>query len=196
MTVDEKRDALLRELLDEGELDEELLGRIAGALGPQAAPTADARRRLFETVSRGGRLHRFADRVAELLDVDVARARTLLDGIDDKDSWEASPLPNVRLYHVAGGSRVAGAITGFVRIPEGGVFPEHDHSGDETVLIVQGRCRDSHDGSILVPGDLARMTPSDGAHEVLALPGPALVYLAVVFEGIAIGGQHFGPDVL
>lgn len=193
---DDGHDALLRELMADGDVDDELLGRIAGALGARPDPGSQARRRLLDTVRGGGRLHRFAEQVADLLDIDVARARALLDGIDENHNWEASPLPNVRLYHVAGGDKVRGAITGFVRIDEGGVFPEHDHSGDETVLIVQGHCRDSHDGSILSPGDLARMTPSDGSHEVLALPGPALVYLAVVFEGIGIGGQRFGPSEL
>lgn len=183
---------VLDELVADGELDRDLLSDIAGALASRAADGA-AKKRLLDRVKQGGRLHRFADTVAEMLDIDDATARTLLDGIDQRTSWEASPLDDVTLYHVEGGESVKGAITGFVRIPPGGVFPEHDHSGDEKVLIVQGHCRDTYDGRILAPGDIAGMSPSSGKHSVEALAGPPLVYLAVVFEGITVGGQKLGP---
>jgi quercetin dioxygenase-like cupin family protein len=192
---DSKRRALLRELVSDGAIDDELLAHIADAVGTRA-PDPSVKQRLFERVRAGGRLHRFADRVAEMLDIDVEGARGLLDGIDRPDNWEESPLPDVRLYHLDGGPKVQGAITGFVRIDSQGVFPEHDHTGPETVLIVQGRCRDTFDGRILGPGDVGRMAPDSGTHEVVALPGPPLVYLAVVFEGIRIGETKFGPDTM
>ena len=190
-----ERNALLDELIAEGEIDHDLLAHIAGALATNA-PAPAIKQRLLARMAEGGRLHRFAERVAEMLYTDEATARRYLDAIDDDDSWEESPLPDVRLFHVSGGEQVSGAITGFVRIPAGGLFPEHDHTGNETVLVVQGRCLDTHDGRILGPGDMARMAPGLGAHQVEALPGPPLVYLAVVFEGITIGEQKFGPQVL
>ncbi len=187
---------LLQELIDDGDADAELLAEMASAFQGSRPPPPELRARLLDEVGMGGRLHRFADDVARLLDVDVARARALLDGVDDRGVWEDSPLPDVRLYHVDGGERVRGAITGFVRIDAEGVFPDHEHAGDEAVLVVQGRCRDSRDGRVLGPGDIGRMRPVDGIHRVEALPGPPLIYLAVVFEGIAIGGQRFGPDTM
>jgi quercetin dioxygenase-like cupin family protein len=185
-------DALLDELCGEGD-DEALLARLADLL-PRTPPDGSTRARLLTTVGRGGRLHRFAPEVARLLDITEERARALLDGVDDKKSWEASPLDNVTLYHVDGGPKTEGAITGFVRIDPGCVFPLHTHAGPETVLIVQGRCRDSRTGETLRPGDIGAVAPEDGAHEVLALPGPPLVYLAVVFTGIEVGDLKFTPE--
>ncbi len=186
---------LLGELVADGDVDHDLLSDIAGALDT-GAPDVAQKRRLLDRVRKGGRLHRFADRVAEMLYIDEPTARKFLDGVDRPDNWDDSPFPKVRLYHVDGGPEVREAITGFVRVPSGECFPEHDHSGNESVLILQGRCRDSYDGRILGPGDQARMAPGLGTHEVEALAGPPLVYLAVVFEGIRIGDWKLGPDVL
>jgi quercetin dioxygenase-like cupin family protein len=179
-------------LLTEGE-DDALLARLADIL-PRSSPDNETRSRLLATVGQGGRLHRFSAEVARLLDITEARARELLDGVDDKQSWEASALTGVTLFHVQGGPKTEGAITGFVRVETDGCFPMHTHSGPETVLIVQGRCRDSRDGAILRPGDIGTISPDEGAHEVLALPGPPLVYLAVVFTGIAVGDLVFTPE--
>ncbi len=186
---------LVDELIADGDADHELVAKIADALAPAStAATGDIRRRLLERVQQGGRLHRFASEVAEILDIDEDKAKALLDGIDKPANWEGSPLPDVGLYHLEGGEKVQGAITGFIRIDNCGVFPEHDHSGAETVLIVQGRCRDTSMDRILKPGDIALMSPKDGFHEVTALPGPPLVYLAVVFEGITIDGKLYTAE--
>ncbi|HHH29279.1 MAG TPA: cupin domain-containing protein [Polyangiaceae bacterium] len=170
--------------------DREVVAEIASLLEPVDPPTSLRERLLSSTMQ--GRLARFAAPVAKLLDVDDARAEALLDGIDDPASWSPSPVPGMVLYHFEGGEKVADCITGFTRIARGGAFPEHEHLGTEYVLVVQGRVRDGVSGEIYGPGDLSIMEAGT-SHDLEVLPGPALVYLVVIFDGIRLGGVEFRP---
>lgn len=190
MSHSDDRDAFLREMLEAG-CSEEELAELAGVLAP-LQPTADLRKQLLASASAGGRLGRFAAQVATLLDVDEAEAARLLDGIDETASWSDSPLPGVGLYHLKGGPKVTGAITGFIKIERGGRFPHHSHLGDEQVLVVQGRCRDTASGEVFAPGDIVQHGVDD-EHELEVLAGPTFVYLAVVFGGLDIGGMVLKP---
>lgn len=143
-----------------------------------------------------GRLYRFADTVAQLMDVDSAAARQLLDGLDEPEPFEPGPFPDleIMLRHISGGPRVADAITGFVRVAPGITFPHHEHLGDEHVLVLQGHCVEAGSGAIAGPGEVLTRT-SGSAHEISALPGATdLLYLAVVHTGVKIGGVVMGPD--
>lgn len=143
-----------------------------------------------------GRLYRFADTVAQLMDVDAATARQLLDGLDQPDPFEPGPFPGleIALRHISGGPRVADAITGFVRVGPGITFPHHEHLGDEHVLILQGHCLEEDSGVVAGPGEV--VTRAGGsAHTISALPGATdLVYLAVVHTGVKIGDAIMGPS--
>jgi putative transcriptional regulator len=189
LRIDPGRDGFGAELEAE-EKPHALLAEVASLLHP-VTPSDALRARLMASAAQG-RLDRYRLQVARLLDIDEERASELLDGIDDPSSFEAGPLPGIDLFHVEGGETVDGAITGFIRIAPGGVFPHHEHLGHEYVLVVQGAFRDEESGEVYRPGDLSTMTPGT-AHELRVLPGPTLIYLAVVFEGVGIGGEAFRP---
>lgn len=157
------------------------------------APAPSLRDALLSAARVEGRFDRFAPVVAELLDVSEARAIELLDGIAREDVWAGSPVPGVRLYHIEGGPKVAGAITGFVHMHAGTVFPEHRHLGDEAVLVVQGSFEDGVTGQVHRAGEVVRM-PASSAHDFRARPGPALVYMVVLEQGLQIGDAVIGPD--
>jgi quercetin dioxygenase-like cupin family protein len=78
-------------------------------------------------------------------------------------------------------------------MPQGAVFPEHKHLGDEAVLVVQGSFEDGVSGRVYRAGDVVRMG-AGSSHDFRARPGPALVYLVVLAEGLQIGDAVFGPD--
>ena len=61
---------------------------------------------------------------------------------------------------------------------------QYEHFGEETVLILQGRCEDG--GRVLGPGDRVWM-PAGSSHSFTVLPGPDLLYLAVVHGGLRVG---------
>lgn len=170
--------------------DRDAVADVAALLEPSPPPTS-LRDRLMASTSRG-RLTRFAAPVAKLLDVDETRAEELLEGIDDPASWSPNPLPGVTLYHFEGGPKVADCITGFTRIERDGAFPPHEHLGTEYVFVVQGRLRDAVSGEIYGPGELSIMEPETG-HHLEVLPGPELIYLVVIFEGISVMGIELRP---
>jgi anti-sigma factor ChrR (cupin superfamily) len=185
------RDAFLAELLEQGLTEAEAMELLALAVAPVDPPPA-LRDRIVATLASGGRLERFAEAVARLLDVGADKARALLDGIDRAESFAMGLMEGMESYSVEGGPAVAGSITGFIRIKPGTTFPHHVHVGREHVLVVTGRLRDS-DGVELGPGDEKVMEPGT-AHSFVVLDGPDLVYLAVVADGIEVNGQRIGPD--
>jgi quercetin dioxygenase-like cupin family protein len=80
---------------------------------------------------------------------------------------------------------------GYVLLITFEVFPDHEHMGDEAMLVVQGSCIDSY-GTVMRRGDLIRMPPGTH-HEFKALPGPDFIYLGVAMNGFVMGGQHIKP---
>lgn len=184
-------DDFLREAIDLSPDALETLSVLAIALGDGSPPPAGARERVLGAAVHAGRFDDLAGRVAALMDVTTDRARAMLDGIDERASWGPSPLPDVGLYDVSGGPSVANAITGFIRIPGGREFPPHTHLGDEVVLVVQGHFVDA-DGREYGPGDEIPK-PAGSTHTFRVKPGPDLVYLAIVHEGLEILGQVFRP---
>lgn len=176
-----------------GDLPDGEVESLALALSEEVAPRASLRDAIVGAAKLEGRLDRFAALVAELLDVSEERASALLDGIARPESWTAGPVPGVTLYHVEGGPKVRGMATGFTRMPAGTVFPEHEHLGEETVLVVSGSFEDGVTGRVHRPGDVVRM-PAHSAHGFRARPGPALVFLVVLDVGLKIGDLVIGAD--
>jgi len=183
------RDPALDEILSAtspGSLDAlaDALEPDAEVLGVESAPTARARLlAALETT------HRFDDleaEVADLLDLPLAEAARLLLDVDRPSVWEPGPHAKCQLFHVTGGARVRDAVTGFVRIAPDAGFPEHEHLGPESVLVLQGAFRDAG-GRIVRAGELARM-PAESSHSFEVFGDLPLLYLAVVQRGVVVGG--------
>ena len=173
------------------ELGERAAGGLALAFEPEALEPSDSLRdRVLRSAEPGARFERFAARVAALLEVAEEQAGRLLAAVDDAASWEVAG-PGVELFHIEGGPSVANAVTGFVRVAPGAVFPPHRHVGDEVVLVIQGGYRDS-DGT---EHGLGAQVPGAAGHEhhLRALDGPPLIYLAIVQEGVELDGEVIGP---
>jgi putative transcriptional regulator len=156
-------------------------------------PTASGRGRLLDALTTSGRLWRFDEQVAALLDVTRDSARKLLDLVDRADIW-LRPMPGVSLFWVNGGPSVERALCGFLRIAPGMRFPEHEHLGDETVLVLQGALRDPATGTLVRPGEFDRR-PVGSRHVVAVQEGGVdLLMLAVVHGGLRVNGVSFTPD--
>ena len=149
---------------------------------PDPAPApAPAFLRLAATLSAPTeRLAPFAARLSALMDVGQDTARSYLARIFDPSAWQPL-MPDVDAVHLEGGPATAGSDVGFVRIAPGGVFPDHEHLGDERVLVLQGRVLDSS-GEESGPGDATHLGPGS-AHGLRCVSKEPLVY-AVVVGGI------------
>jgi hypothetical protein len=181
-------DPFLSELPDGGA--EDLARAAAEAL---VDPTDGLRAALLAAVRTDGRFDRFAAVVADLLDVSEPAARAMLDGIARADVWVPGPVPETVLYHVSGGPKVEGHVTGFLRLGAGKTFPDHEHLGDERQLVIQGSFVDGTTGVVHRSGDVVFM-PAGTAHAFTARPGPALVSLVVLATGVRIGGQELRAE--
>jgi ChrR Cupin-like domain len=175
----------------EGAAGLEVLSTLAGSLA-EVAPSPALRDRLLEQAVLGGRLWRFAEPVAKMLDLGVDKARELLDRLDDESVWEHE-APGIALCWVEGGPRVREAVRGFVRVDAGLTFPEHEHLGVETVIILQGGYRDTVTGEELRPGQSSsNVKGSTHAVEVPA-DGPDLLKLVVIQGGVRTAHKLYEP---
>lgn len=190
-STDAELDRFLSDLAEDADAAGLGLLRLSEAL-PEIAPPSELRERLLHDARSEGRLARFADAVADLLDIGTGKAKELLERIDDPSAWSLE-LPGISFLWVEGGPSVANAVRGFVRVAAGQDFPEHEHLGDETVLVLQGGFEDVQRGKVFRPGDVDTM-PTGTSHAFRALPnGPDLVKLAVVQTGLRALGQEYLP---
>ena len=155
-------------------------------------PSDGLRERMLGAALPEDRLARYADRIAELLEIDVAAARALIARIDDPSAW-FDFLPGIALLPAPGGPAVQNALRGFVRVRAGVEFPEHEHLGAEAVMIMQGYYADGVTGDVFGPGDVPQHAErSQHSFRVLA-DGPDLLGLVVAQGGLRAQGQTFLP---
>lgn len=184
-------DRFLRELrAQQGErLANAALGSLSDLLA-RRAPSPSLRAKILEHLQPEERFARFAPALAQILDLDLTRTLALLARVDDPSAWFEA-LPGVAFLAVDGGPRARGALRAFVRVRSGVEFPEHEHLGDEAVLIMQGHYRDLEDGAVYGPGDVPSM-PVATHHSFRVLEdGPDLLGLVVAYKGLRALGQDF-----
>lgn len=175
------------------DVDGELLAELLDALPPAAAPPSALKDRLMKSAAAATpseRFDAFVERIAQLTDLAKDKAAALLDALDDAARWVGGGT-DTAIFHVDGGARVANAIVGFVRLREGTQFIEHEHVGDEVMLILQGGL--VMNGVTYRAGDEVR-SKGGTSHTFVAAPGPDLLYLGVIDGGMKIDGNLIGPN--
>ena len=157
-----------------------------------APPSAQARARMLDAARPEDRLARYAEPIAALLGIDQPAALEAIARIDDPSAWFEF-LPGISLLPVRGGEKAKGSLRGFVRVRAGVEFPEHEHLGEEAVMIMQGYYADGVTGAVFGPGDTPRQqVDTRHAFRVLA-DGPDLLGLVVAYGGLRAQGQEFPP---
>lgn len=182
-------DPFLRDLADAGVAVDDAalgaLGALAAALDPRRPPP-HLRRRVRADARDAGRFERFVNPVAALADLSEARVRELLDGLAGGQGWEEGPVPGrSSTLWIDGGPAARGAIRGFLRVDAGVDFPEHEHLGDERILVMQGGLVEE-DGRRRRPGEITRASAGT-RHGFSVAPGPDLLCFTVVRRGLRIG---------
>lgn len=140
-----------RELLD-------LVHRLPEALPQAGGPTALRARLLEETSRAPERYAPFTRKLSELYDLPRDVIRELLRKSADPRSWKRSGLPGIKKLPVQAGPGRQGAQSYLVRFQAGVRFPEHQHDGLETVLILAGSYTESS-GKEYSTGDIHVMEP-------------------------------------
>ena len=164
-------------------LDEQGLG------GEPATPSPALRGAVLATIAAGTKLRGFTERLARLFDLGRERAGELIHEAGRPGAgWEAFPVLGVRLFHLTGGPRAAGADCGLVRLEPGVRFPVHRHLGDEWTLILAGEAEEEGTGARWMPGDLVHRSPGT-AHAYRAVSREPLVFAVVLHGGIELEGD-------
>ena len=150
---------------------------------PAEAPPPLLRERVLAD-AKPPRLAAMIDKLASVFDVTRARARALLDKIDDPASWMDGPVPDSWIMMAEGcGPKVAGAFCGFVKMGPSVKWPPHKHLGTEYMLVLEGGFKQDDDGVEVHPGDLHVMTEGS-SHGFTIFEDETCVSAAVVFGGV------------
>ncbi len=153
---------------------------------PTEAPPASLRQRILDD-AKPHRLASMIDKLASLYDITRARARTLLERIDEPDGWVEGPVPHSSLFFVEGcGPKTAGAMCTFVKMGANVDWPPHRHLGREYMLVLEGGFRQP-DGVEVHPGDLQIMEEGT-AHQFTIFGDEPCLAAALIFNGIAFDG--------
>ena len=161
-------------------LDEQGLG------AEPVAPSPALRGALLGTIAARTKGSGFAERLARLFDLERESAIQLIhEAGGGAEGWEAFPVAGVRLFHLAGGPRVAAADCGLVRIEPGARFPLHRHVGDEWTLTLAGEAEEEGTGARFSPGDLVHRAPGS-AHAYRVTSREPLVFAVVLYGGIQL----------
>lgn len=185
-------DEFLEEALDERALEDEELDLELPLLAAEPArPSSALKDRLLDTLRVTHRFDDLEERVMELADLPRDRTTALLLGVDTEQVWEPGPIAGIDIFHFTGGEKVRNAITGFVRVAPGVAFPEHEHVGDEKVLVLTGTLADSS-GEQHRPGEVVPM-PAGSHHSFRAVGRTLLLLMTVIQDGVIIGGQLIPP---
>jgi putative transcriptional regulator len=164
-------------------LDEavETFASLALTLPPEPPPPS-LRRRILDEAGAPRHLG-MLDKLAQLFDVTKARARELLERLDDDGAWGPGPTAGSWvLFTSGGGPRVAEAMIGFVKVAASVEWPPHKHLGTEYMLVLSGGFRQD-DGVEVHAGQLHVMREGT-AHGFTIFPDEPCIAAAVVFGGI------------
>lgn len=121
----------------------------------------------------------FYHRIAELFDMPEEDVVSELRRLALPDAWRFAGLPGVRNMVVQAGPRNAGAETLFARFAPGTRFPQHRHTGIETVLVLEGEYEDTT-GLVHRAGEL-RTWPAGTNHGFRVSTSGPCVIASVVF---------------
>lgn len=164
-------------MTEHDELDPMMLDALSHALTP-ATPPADLRARFMARASGPARFSPFMDRLNALFDLPEEETQQQIDAIlDPQAEWEEL-VPGCTFRDFDGGPQLGDAHAGLIRVAPGAAFPNHRHVGEERVLMLQGRVRDT-DGTEYRAGDVIVM-PDGSEHHLVVVGDVEVIYAAVV----------------
>lgn len=173
-------------MTEQDELDPMMLEALGLALSGSAPPSG-LRARFMARAGGADRFSPFLDRLITLFDLPEAETQREIDAIlDPKAEWEEL-VPGCTFRDFDGGPQLGDAHAGLIRVAPGGTFPNHSHVGEERVLMLQGRVRDT-DGKEYRAGD--SMVMADGSTHELSVVGDQEVIYAAVVVALEFTGEY------
>jgi quercetin dioxygenase-like cupin family protein len=168
---------------------------LSDAVAPQQiTPPSNLRSRLLADISQIAPYSIYHDEMAKILRGSKEALEKELKTMPHPRTWVDGPIPQCRLFPCVADAAPRDAIRTLVLMESGSHFPEHEHLGDETILILQGSLL-HQDGKVSRPGEV--LHKAKGTSHAFDVPeGLDLIYLAVVDRGIQIGDLLVSADVI
>jgi len=137
------------------------------------APRPVLRDRLLKAALGHQRLGELRGRLAALFALDEGATSELVSRMNRPDAWLDGPLPGLSLMPLEraglGQGLPAGSSALLVRLEPNAIFPEHQHFGDERMLILEGGLS-LRDGATAAPTTAERgalVVSASGSRHVL-----------------------------
>lgn len=164
----------------------ESLELLTESLSPTSAASSPPEpAQVLTSLHRYERFARFESHVAEILGVTNVQAAAALSQIDDERAWRVL-APGISLLQLTAAEDRGYAVSAFLRVEAGTVFPRHEHLGEELTYVLQGAFVDDATGRRFGPGEPARMDA--GTQHAFTVPaeGPHLVGLVTLRSGFKL----------
>ncbi len=121
---------------------------------PTAEPSKSLLTSIVDTVRGENPFAGFVDRLADFLDLDRARVKSILNkSRHNETQWVPSGMPGITYLNVEPGPARADHECQLVRMEPHSRFPLHGHKSDEWGFVIQGEVREDS-GEIYRPGDI------------------------------------------
>lgn len=164
------------------------LDAVTALIEPVAAPTALRGRLLAALNEPPLRYAPFISRIGELWSLPEERVEAALSRATDAH-WQRTPLPGVRVVRVEHGGSEPDAAAYLVHFRRGLRYPEHRHTHEERVLILEGGYVDTT-GRVVAPGDSHQMAAGTCHGFTVHPDGPCIA--AVMERGFEFTGLLMG----
>lgn len=117
-------------------------------------PSDNVKRSIEATLDVSSPFHGYIERFMRLFDLQRKEVDELFGKLVNKpeEIFSACGIPKTSLYYFNGGPKVADATCGLIKVEANSIFPAHQHTGKEWVLILQGTAID-RSGKAYFPGD-------------------------------------------
>lgn len=171
----------------DGEALAVVVAPLAGLVEP-VAPSAGLKRRVLASIAAATRLEGMRERLGALTGLDDAALTELLRAAEDPagPGWTDGPGPGIRWYLFRAGAARDSAPSALVFCEPGVTFPEHDHTGHEWALVLDGGAHDSSGGE----WSLGDVVEYDANTRHSFTTGDAPLLAAVVAErGVVLPGR-------
>lgn len=153
---------------------------------PSVKPSTQLKDSIFSHIEKTG-IEKFSgliNRLTSFFQLPVSRIKEVLETTNDTNLsvWDKTTIEGAYLHHFKAGGNLSGAHCGLIYLEPGNEITEHEHLGEEQMLVLQGEVTTS-DGKTYQVGEIAI---SDGgtSHTLTAGKNSACIFAVIANGGV------------
>ncbi len=147
-------------------------------------PSNKLKQSLFAHLEKSGaeKFSGFIPRLSRFFNLSTERIKEILDSVKDVNLplWDKAMIEGAYLHHFKAGGEISEAHCGLIYLEPGTQITEHEHLGEEKMLVIQGEVTTS-DGKTYLPGEVA--ISDEGTSHTLKAGKDSVCIFAVIANG-------------